>query len=162
MNQHPKRYQISKKGLKKPDYKIKIKINKKPGIRKPNSSNLELSLELRHAERRQLVVNDVVGGSDGARAARATHRRCRRRRARAAVDGKGEAGGAGARPAPFPARQDALPRHVEADRRDRYVELVADRLEGLAAGDALRGPAELLVRAADTTVRAAACRDGRV
>lgn len=100
-------------------------------------------------------MHDVVGGPDGAGVARGG----------GAVGGgggvvargQGEARGARARSAPLAPGQDPLPRHVEPDRRDGDVELVADRLEGLAPGYALGGAPQLLVRPPDAPVRTA-CR----
>lgn len=89
-------------------------------------------------------MNDVIGGPDGRGVAGRVVIR---------PDGQRQPHGAGARPAPLASRQDALAGHVEPDRRDGYVELVADGLEGLSAGDALCRTTELLVRATDTTVR---------
>lgn len=80
-------------------------------------------------------MHDVVGRPYGAGVAR-----------RVVVTWHGDPHGAGARAAALTPRQDALAGHVEADRRDGDVELVADRLEGLAAGYALGRAPELLVR----------------
>lgn len=89
-------------------------------------------------------MHDVVWGSDGAGVPR---------RIVGGRSGQREAGGARTRPTPFPAGQYALAGHVETYRRDRYVELVADRLEGLASRDALCGTSQFFIGAPYAAVR---------
>lgn len=55
-------------------------------------------------------------------------------------------------PSSFTSWQDTFSRHVETYRRDRYVELIADVLKGLAARDAFCCSTKFFVWSSYTTV----------